>query len=786
MGSPARRLLLEFAPLSYLFGNTPAEDLFSGSPPAGDRKVLLLGCGDVRNTLRTIAQFPAGHALELHLNDSNDAVLARAALLLSVVQRMDPGSASEVEYLWDITYNLNWSSSSNTAERFAADVTRLLDGDLGCCTVAEAGKDPISASNDTFEERPNLEALRSIWSYWLRALETAEVHEVQQRRSDHILAWRSKRHSHDINNSSGPHDEDAYLHSWSALKSYTMLHPGSDLQATLDIQALFGQFQIDYLSWHRHGTICSPADPPPLNSSQSSTTQSHMSSYSVASQSQHSSGWVNPTLLQPHTGQYSLHYAADPFEPFLPLPDAVVRESIAALKWSARLSNGSSSSQGNGPSESSSSSSRAGSKGAVGSSGPHTGSLLTHICMTLMAQAAAAAQKRLQVVSTNGPKTAPVVLQRKGAQLPLAAAAAASGRISVVLHRGDALELCLGSSTIKQPHGTVDTGSSLAPGAVFDIIHTSNLADYVSLTNLLLAARPRLNAARPGSRILTQSMLWPTLADTQRAYLATSLCAEPELYPTLYGLRLTTDLDNGLHTELQRLMAQPPSGMHFFDCITAITCLEVSAVEKCTITTGNTGIMGGKNGHGGSGTQNTSSASSTAPFTSPALNPDTPPPPSHNSSSAAAPLCKHKTKRASNTSQSPGSASMTVSALYESPTAFTASISITLPPKCLGSASGLTITSDSSSSRPPAALGNGVFHPHDPADPAAECAHEVRVGIARPVPISLTLNLPWPVSAGSVNAKLSKSTGTISLVLPKAQEWPQDWTVPGVVQQVGP
>lgn len=81
-------------------------------------------------------------------------------------------------------------------------------------------------------------------------------------RSDHILAWRSKRHSHDINNSSGPHDEDAYLHSWSALKSYTMLHPGSDLQATLDIQALFGQFQIDYLSWHRHGTICSPADPP--------------------------------------------------------------------------------------------------------------------------------------------------------------------------------------------------------------------------------------------------------------------------------------------------------------------------------------------------------------------------------------------------------------------------------------------------------------------------------------------------------------------------------------------
>lgn len=39
MGSPARRLLLEWGPLSYLFGNTPAENLFVGRPPAGDSKV---------------------------------------------------------------------------------------------------------------------------------------------------------------------------------------------------------------------------------------------------------------------------------------------------------------------------------------------------------------------------------------------------------------------------------------------------------------------------------------------------------------------------------------------------------------------------------------------------------------------------------------------------------------------------------------------------------------------------------------------------------------------------
>lgn len=49
-------------------------------------QVLLLGCGDVRNTLRTIANFPIGRALEIHLNDTSDAVLARAVLLLSVVK----------------------------------------------------------------------------------------------------------------------------------------------------------------------------------------------------------------------------------------------------------------------------------------------------------------------------------------------------------------------------------------------------------------------------------------------------------------------------------------------------------------------------------------------------------------------------------------------------------------------------------------------------------------------------------------------------------------------------
>lgn len=128
--------------------------------------------------------------------------------------------------------------------------------------------------------------------------------------------------------------------------------------------------------------------------------------------------------------------------------------------------------------------------------------------------------------------------------------------------------------------------------------------------------------------------------------------------------------------------------------------------------------------------------------------------------------------------------SMLLTSIHESDTAFSAFISVTLPSNS-GTASGLTVTSDSTAPAPSYTLASGMFHPHYPADPAARSAHKVCINIARPIQVSLELNLPWPVTASSICAKLARSTGKISLVLPKAKEWPQDWTVLGLVQQVG-
>lgn len=84
---------------------------------------------------------------------------------------MTPGSASDIAYLWDVTYNLHWAKGSVTAARFAEDVSRLLANDLGCCSIAEVEG-----------EESNLAALRGVWAYWLRALEMLDVQEVQEKR----------------------------------------------------------------------------------------------------------------------------------------------------------------------------------------------------------------------------------------------------------------------------------------------------------------------------------------------------------------------------------------------------------------------------------------------------------------------------------------------------------------------------------------------------------------------------------------------------------------------------
>lgn len=158
------------------------------------------------------------------------------------------------------------------------------------------------------------------------------------------------------------------------------------------------------------------------------------------------------------------------------------------------------------------------------------------------------------------------------------------------------------------------------------------------------------------------------------------------------------------------------------------------------------------------------------------------PSPSHSLRSMLENSAEKATITPSKASDIPKAPSLILTSMYESETAFTALVSVTLP--AAGAAvSGLTVTPDlagAAYSRSPK-TGKG----YQPINPAAESTHKVCISIAKPFPASLAIHLPWPVDASLISAKLSRSTGIVSLVLPKAKNWPEDWISPGLVQKVG-
>ena len=69
-------------------------------------------------------------SLIIHLNHSCGVVLARNLLILKVISAtgFNVHSQEDVNYLWDLWYNLQWSKS--TLERFIEDVKSLIENGL--------------------------------------------------------------------------------------------------------------------------------------------------------------------------------------------------------------------------------------------------------------------------------------------------------------------------------------------------------------------------------------------------------------------------------------------------------------------------------------------------------------------------------------------------------------------------------------------------------------------------------------------------------------------------------
>ncbi|EFX73684.1 hypothetical protein DAPPUDRAFT_307653 [Daphnia pulex] len=120
-------------------------------------KVLLLGCGDLRNTFQaTTSNNPKKELhppnLEIHLNDLSPSVLARSIIILKIVSAHDfnPDNDEDFGFLWDVWYNVDWPEE--TRKRFLSIVKELTNEQL---------PDNVSIPN-----KSHLEKLKSLWSNW--------------------------------------------------------------------------------------------------------------------------------------------------------------------------------------------------------------------------------------------------------------------------------------------------------------------------------------------------------------------------------------------------------------------------------------------------------------------------------------------------------------------------------------------------------------------------------------------------------------------------------------------
>ena len=164
---------------TYAMGNTPARDITELLGTSSDKHVdvLLLACGDVRNFLCSLSELTLRKpherpkSLSFHLNDYDPSVIARDAVLIEVARAINPDVPADVDFLWNIWYNLALSVAD--FDRLRKVLTELLERDFYS-----------DESILKFQDNSVLQECRDIWKDW-RHLDL-EVKSVKEERNNLI------------------------------------------------------------------------------------------------------------------------------------------------------------------------------------------------------------------------------------------------------------------------------------------------------------------------------------------------------------------------------------------------------------------------------------------------------------------------------------------------------------------------------------------------------------------------------------------------------------------------
>eukprot|EP01083_Nonionella_stella_P256962 880044_1 len=184
MRNPCRRIMYEVYPYRYLIGNSnTAENLFAGALEQSSTipwRVLLCGCGDVRNVLQTAhnARILTKNsrkppvALEFVLNDISAVVVARAILLLAIAS----SGEDDVDTFLAIWADLAISSTQRTK------LNKLLDRLIAGFQESETFSDFHFLRISEFSARKKI---CDVFRYWRSS--SHDLRDIQKQRERMIL-----------------------------------------------------------------------------------------------------------------------------------------------------------------------------------------------------------------------------------------------------------------------------------------------------------------------------------------------------------------------------------------------------------------------------------------------------------------------------------------------------------------------------------------------------------------------------------------------------------------------
>lgn len=270
--NPAGTILYPNGLYSYSIGNTRARDISEllGTSKKQHLDLLLLASGDVRNILFTVSEISlkktqnCPKSLSFHLNDYDPSVVARNAILLEVAGSINTSVSGDIDFLWNIWYNMTLS---------AAHFLRLRQVISG---LIEKSFDGSEVTVLKFQDSAVLKECRDIWEDWMTL--DLNVKSVKEERNkfmeDEMQTKGSKMNDHCF-----------------GVVSKLLMGVGKETgeEDVFQPERIFSsQFYTEIKRWFIEGSTGDKSDK------------------------------VNPSLIRPFVHKWKQHYAACPFDGYLP------------------------------------------------------------------------------------------------------------------------------------------------------------------------------------------------------------------------------------------------------------------------------------------------------------------------------------------------------------------------------------------------------------------------------------------------------------------------------------